>query len=211
VTPSGTETILCSFTGGADGGQPFAAPIFDASGNLYGTTHVGGGNAEGTVFEFSASGTEIVLHSFGSTLDDGLFPYAGLVFDKKGNLYGTTFLGGASGGGTVFAVTPSSKTEKILHAFSPIDGDGVEPYAGVVFDNAKVNLYGTTVTGGSLGNGTLYELSLPRTETILHGFGASGDGSLPYGNVILDSKGNMYGTTSIGGKYDLGTVYRVAP
>ena len=105
LTPSGVETVLYSFTGGADGGEPLAGPILDASGNLYGTTHIGGTNSEGTVFEVSASGNETVLHSFGST-GDGLFPDGGLVFDKKGNLYGTTSEGGSFGAGTVFAVTP---------------------------------------------------------------------------------------------------------
>ena len=93
-----------------------------------------------------------------------------------------------------------------------IKGDGVEPYAGVVFDSAKVNLYGTAPVGGSFGaDGTVYELSLSGTETILYSFGAPGDGSVPYGNVILDSKGSIYGTTSIGGKYNMGTVFRVVP
>jgi len=212
VSPSGTETVLYSFTGGADGGEPIAGPILDESRNLYGTTHVGGAHNEGTVFELSASGSLTVLYSFGGSTGDGLLPNAGVVLDKKGNLYGTTSLGGAAGVGTVYAMNPSSKTGKILHSFSAINGDGTEPYAGVVLDSAQANLYGATPLGGSFGVGTVYRLSLSGLkETVLHSFGATGDGSTPFGGVILDSKGNVYGTTSIGGKYNLGTVYRVVP
>jgi uncharacterized repeat protein (TIGR03803 family) len=98
VSPSGTETVLYSFTGGTDGGGPGAGLTFDGNGNLYGTTSAGGANNYGTIFELIPSGAETVLHSFNWT--DGAYPYAALVFDAGGNLYGTTFYGGAAGVGT---------------------------------------------------------------------------------------------------------------
>ena len=187
-----------------------AGPTLDASGNIYGTTDNGGDNNDGVVFELSTSGTLIVLHSFGAS-GDGVHPYAGVIFDKRGNLYGTTSLGGANGAGTVYAVNPKAKAEKILHDFDVTNGDGVEPYAGVVLDKAQANLYGTTPVGGAFAFGVVYRLALSTLkETILYNFGGP-DGSTPFGDVVLDPKGNIYGTTSVGGKNNFGTVFRVVP
>ena len=212
ITPTGTETVLYSFTGGADGGTPIAGPTVDPSGNIYGTTYGGGTHSEGTVFEVSASGTETVLHSFGAP-GDGLLPEAGVTFGKNGNLYGTTFGGGTGGAGTVYVVNVPTKTESILYNFDIVLNDGVEPYAGVTFDAAKTNLYGATTGGGAFGvGGTVYEVTPSgNNEVILHSFGATGDGSLAYGNVILNGSGVIYGTTFSGGKYGFGTIYRVIP
>ncbi len=179
---------------------------------VYGTTYAGGAHNDGTVFEFSASGTYIVLYSFGSFSGDGLFPNAGVIFDKRGNLFGTTSLGGTNGVGTVYAVNPSSGKEQILHNFSATNGDGVQPYAGVVFDSTQSHLYGTTPSGCAFDEGTVYQVSLPGLqEVVLYNFTGGADGSVPFGNVILDSKGSIYGTASQGGRFTFGTVWRLTP
>lgn len=208
VTPSGTESILYSFQGPPDGSEPIAGPILDKSGNLYGTTQGGGAKALGSVYEFSASGMETILHSF-SGPPDGEFPASGLVFDTKGNLWGTAELGGAHGNGAVFEVTPTTETELVFYSFNENKGDGTAPVAGVIFD-AKGNLYGTTASGSPLNEGIVYSLSPSAMETILHRF-AGEDGATPESVLIRDSAGHLYGTTSAGGKFSLGTIYRVTP
>ena len=142
------DNVLHSFQGGTDGSYPQAGLIFDASGNLYGTTFQGGIVGVGTVFELTPAGggtwTEKVLYSFNGT--DGNGPIGGLLFDAAGNLYGTTVGGGTYLAGTAFELTPAGGgtwTEKVLHSFGN-GTDGTSPYAGLIFDAAG-NLYGTTV------------------------------------------------------------------
>jgi uncharacterized repeat protein (TIGR03803 family) len=158
VTPTGSETVLYSFTG-TDGAIPLAGLIADASGNLYGTTSSGGANGGGTVFKLtptqSGPWTENVLYSF--NYSDGAIPYAGLIADASGNLYGTTESGGASNNGTVFQVTPTG-SETVLYSFS--SSDGADPDAGLIAD-ASGNLYGTTIFGGANDLGTVFKLALP--------------------------------------------------
>jgi uncharacterized repeat protein (TIGR03803 family) len=222
-----TETILHNFTynHGADGIYPYASLIFDAAGNLYGTTLNGGGgfctNSDGyrdgcgTVFELSPSTgggwTETILHEFGRA-KDGANPSGSLIFDASENLYGTTFHGGISGGGTVFELSPSggSWVETVLYNFNSSSSDGNEPAAGLVFDAAG-NLFGTTSTGGSeQAGGTVFELtSTPGrgwNESILTSFG-DGEGDRPSSSLIFDAAGNLYGTTYSGGVYGFGTVF----
>jgi len=150
-----TETVLYSFANSPDGANPrFVTPVLDTKGNLYGTTNYGGAYGYGTVFKLTPSGMETILHSFDLNGTDGAYPYASLVRDKKGNLYGTTTEGGADDiDGTVFELTPTKKGW---------------------------------------------------TETVLHSFGASGDGSQPYSALTLDKNGNLYGTTNVGGAYSGG-------
>jgi uncharacterized repeat protein (TIGR03803 family) len=131
--------------------------IMDAKGNFYGTTTRGGAQNGGTVFELTKAGKEKALYSFG-VYPDGAYPYAGLVMDAKGNLYGTTESGGDDMFyGTVFKVSKSSK-ETVLHSFGDDSGDGVYPYAGLVMDT-KGNLYGTASFYGSDGYGTVWKLT----------------------------------------------------
>lgn len=158
VSPSGEETILHSFTGGADGGLPNGV-ILDSAGNLYGTTFGGGsgsltGLQEGVVFQMSTTGDETVLYSF-TGLSDGGAPDAGVILDPKGNLYGTTFYGGALNGGVVYKLR-SAGQETVLYSFGT--PGGANPVAGVTRDAAS-NLYGTTLNYGAGDAGVLYELS----------------------------------------------------
>jgi uncharacterized repeat protein (TIGR03803 family) len=153
--------VVHNFGNGKDGVQPRAGLIFDASGNLYGTTLTGGADDGGTAFELSpktgGGWTETVLYSFGDTTNDGQAPYADLIFNG-GNLYGTTAAGGPSDGGTAFELvsTAGSWTETVLYSFS--DGDGGGPEGGVIFDTTG-NLYGTTTYGGTNDAGTVFEVT----------------------------------------------------
>ena len=156
--------------------------------------------------------TETVLYSFANSPDGANPRYVTPVLDTNGNLYGTTNYGGAYGFGTVFKLTPSG-TETILHNFDVNGTDGAYPVASLVL--YKGNLYGTTVEGGTDNiDGTVFKLTPTKkgwTETILHSFGAIGDGSQPYCALSLDTTGNLYGTTNVGGAYSYGTVFELTP
>jgi len=222
-----TETILHSFIdAGTDGWYPLAGLVIDSAGNLYGTTYNGGVNYyEGTVFELTPTAggewTETVIHSFDNNGTDGNNPFASLTLDSAGNLYGTTIFGGAennSGAGTVFELTPGTGgnwTETILRSFNGSTIGGRFPRAGVILD-ASGNLYGTTTEGGTAGFGTVFELT-PKagggfTEKLLHSFGANArDGKDSLGGLLMDSSGNLYGTTYEGGAYTYGAVFKIKP
>lgn len=214
--------VLYRFAGGAgDGGEPRAGLIFDGAGNLYGTTVRGGPNDHGSVFKLSpnpdGTWTESVIYFFqGGT--DGSFPEARLVFDAGGNLYGTTVHDGDptsyQGCGTVFKLSPNPDgtwTESVIHRFN--DQDGNSPYGRVIFDPAG-NLYGTTYFGGQTHSGTVFKLA-PNpdgtwTETVLHSF-LGKDGAEPMAGLAFDSSGNLLGTTGYGGKFLAGTVFELLP
>ena len=219
-----TKRDLYSFAGGTDGSGPAGGVIFDEAGNLYGVTSDGGSGGSGTVFELkpgkNGHWTKKILYSFTGG-SDGSSPDSILIFDKAGNLYGTTPSGGSAGNGTVFELTPGQSgrwKEKVLHAFQG-NTDGAQPLlAGVIFDGAG-NLYGTTELGGKYGIGTVFELSLEGgkwTETILHAFQGTPDGRNPAAGLVL-SGGNLYGTTYSGGNSacgvdnGCGTVFQLAP
>jgi uncharacterized repeat protein (TIGR03803 family) len=233
---SWTESVLHSFTNGADGGVPGAGLIFDGTGNLYGTTTQGGAFGWGTVFKLAPNSdgtwTETVLYSFCSLTNcpDGAYPIAGLVFDGAGNLYGTASYGGISGiFGTVFKLAPNSDgswTESVLYSFCSVTNcaDGEQPSGSesLVFDRAG-NLYGTTPEGGgggpncSGGCGTVYELTPNSdgswTESVLYRFAGLADGAFPYAGLIFDPAGNLYGATTGGGNHscDCGVVFKLTP
>jgi len=190
------ETVLHIF-GGPDGATPYGRLVSDGSGNLYGTTFAGGASGLGTVFKIDTGGAETVLHSFAGGAD-GANPYAGLVRDDSGNLYGTTEGGGSSGFGTVFKVDITS-TETVLHSFAGAPSDGADPKAGVILDDAG-NLYGVTFRGGSGGKGTVFKLDTTNTETVLYDFTGRADGGNPFGGLTRDQNGTLYGTTEMGGK-----------
>jgi uncharacterized repeat protein (TIGR03803 family) len=208
IAADGTETMLYSFTGGSDGGDPVGGLIADKKGNLYGTTSAGGTDNAGTVFKVAPDGTETVLYSFTGGSDGGA-PAAGLIADKAGNFYGTTPQGGANNWGTVFEFATDG-TETVLYSFTG-GHDGGYPLAGVIADKAG-NLYGTTENGGKGHVGTVFELATDGTESVLHAFSLrNNDGKYPSAGLVADKAGNLYGTTPAGGKYDDGAVFEVTP
>jgi uncharacterized repeat protein (TIGR03803 family) len=226
MSPSGsgwTKTVLYSFAG-SDGNGPLAGLVFDSQGNLYGTTGRGGSADKGVVFELSPTGQgawkQTVIHSFAGGTTDGAEPSADLIFDSAGNLYSTARNGGSgnckNGCGIVFELSPSSGgpwTETILHNFSG-NPDGTNPFGGLIFDKSG-NLWGTTQSGGSKNDGVIFELTLANgtwTESIAHEFrGWPKDGAKSYANLILNSKGNFFGTTIFGGANDPGVVFEYIP
>jgi uncharacterized repeat protein (TIGR03803 family) len=227
--------VLFSFNG-TNGQYPRSGLIFDAAGHLYGTTGYGGSSSSsgacssgvslkgcGTVFELKqrAGGrwAETVLHNFNFDGTDGYGPAGSLVFDTRGNLYGTTGQGGANGWGTVFELshaTGGSWTETLLHSFNNNGTDGFGPTGALIFD-ASGNLYGVTAGGGGASaRGTVFELTPAAggnwTETLLYSFQDNGaDGIIPTAGLIFDASGNLYGTTGNGGSLGFGTAFKLTP
>lgn len=209
-----TEQTLYNFTGAADGGNPLSSLVMDAAGNLYGTSFVGGAYGAGEVYELSPNGsggwTESVLYSFTGGADGANPYYSDVIFDKAGNLYGTTVGGGANNLGVVFELTPMGGAwfETVLHSFAG-GIDGQNPYSGLVLDPFG-NLYGTTNGGGAYGVGTVFEVkrgsSGQRTENVIHTFDVK-TGSNPVGALVFDSKGDLFGTTQGGGEFKAGVVF----
>jgi uncharacterized repeat protein (TIGR03803 family) len=238
---SWTESVLynfCSASNCSDGGYPAASVVLDSKGNLYGTAFYGGDpqcnedNGCGVVFKLAkkkdGSWTETVLHAFAG--EDGSFPYAAVIFDQAGNLYGTTSVGGTGGVcdfdgcGVVFELLPNadgSWTEKTLHQFTG-GKDGGEPFARLILDRLG-NLYGTTTTGGdphrgpctSYGCGVVFRFAPTSKgewrETVLHRF-LDFPGDNPYvSDLIFDGKGNLLGTTAGDGTKTSGSVFVLTP
>jgi uncharacterized repeat protein (TIGR03803 family) len=209
LAPDGTETVLHAFKGGKKDGADPNDLIMDKSGNLYGTTELGGGTGCsgegcGTVFKITPKGKESVLYAFCAQQNciDGAEPFARLLLDKVGNLYGTTVDGGSTGHGTVFELAPD-RTETVLYSFCPQGNcpDGANPYSALIMDKAA-NLYGTTTNGGSAGNGTVFKLAPGGTESVLYSFCTKtncDDGAYPISGLVADKAGNLYGTTQSGG------------
>ncbi len=223
LTPSGggwTESVIHSFSGD-DGMGPESGLIVDSAGNLYGTTSGGGANGAGAIYQLAPSGSgwnERVLYSFEGAADGGA-PFGALIFDRAGNLYGTTSTGGyGSGyGGTVFELSPSggSWTINVLYELSGLPGCGPE---GNVAVDATGHLYGITSCDGANLNGSVFKLTPAMgrwTYTSLHDFTGGSDGGYPLGGITLDAHGNVYGTTERGGEDCLpvgcGNVWEVTP
>ena len=229
-TEAQTFSVLYNFTGGADGFDPIGATV-GPSGVLYGTAQFGGSHGAGTVFKLSHVNSGWVfspLHEFTGG-GDGLMPSGGVTIGPNGALYGPTSFGGADGIGVVFELRPPPTAcgsalcywnETVLHSFTgPPDG-GVPVYVNLVFDRAG-DIYGTTFYGGVGGYGIVFELTPSGgayTENILHSFGFGVGGTYPNAGVVLDSVGNVYGTTTYGGTGTeclnmdyCGTVYQLVP
>jgi uncharacterized repeat protein (TIGR03803 family) len=215
------KELLHLFRGGNDGSNPYGTLVFDKSGNLYGTACGGGASGHGMVFKLSPDSngkwTERVLYSFQGGTSDGNCPLAGVIFDREGNLYGTTFEGGSTnceafgdGCGVVFELSPTEKEpwkETVLLMFQGTDGSNPDS-AG--------NLYGCAAPrdGNFLSRGVVFELSPGSRgwiEHVLHRFGTGYDGSGPGGTLILDAEGNIYGATVFGGTDGSGTVFKLSP
>jgi len=209
---AGNESVLYSFTGGADGGKPLGGLVEDSAGNLYGVASTGGASNQGVVYELDASGNQTVLHAFTGGLDGGA-PLAGLIEDSSGNLYGTASTGGVSNAGVVFKMTTQG-TETVLHSFAGPDGSG--PAARLLMDSAG-NLYGTTASGGASNAGAVFEINAAGNETVLYSFTGRADGKSPEAGLVEDSAGNLYGTTNLGGiepystSSGYGVVFKVGP
>jgi uncharacterized repeat protein (TIGR03803 family) len=222
ITPSGTETVVHTFTGGDDGAFPEARLIV-FNGTLYGTTLLGGGENSasayacakrydsetgfGTVFSITPSGQETIVHAFAGS-PDGAYPQAA-VLNVNGTLYGTTCGGGAGSGGgdgTAFTITPSGD-EHVIYSFQP--ATGAPPSHGRLLD-LNGTLYGTASGGGKYGFGAVFSLSTSGKEKLLHSFNGA-DGAYPHGGLTA-IKHTLYGTTAGGaGSYADGTVFSITP
>jgi uncharacterized repeat protein (TIGR03803 family) len=210
VDATGTETVLYSFTGGKDGANPHGSVLRDSAGNLYGTTAGGGAHKAGAVFKVNTTGAETVLYSFTRAGEHGKWPSAGLVRDSAGNLYGTTPNGGAYNAGVAFKLKTNGR-EKVLYSFTG-GADGGWPVAGLVRDSAG-NLYGTTLWGGAYDCGVVFKVDATGAETVLYTFTGGGDGGWVHAGLVRDSVGNLYGTTYYGGAaygdYGAGVVFKL--
>lgn len=225
MSPAQTETDIAYFSTSIT----YGGVTFDSAGNLYGVTYNGGnspncggvGSGCGSIFKLSPAGgkawTQTTIYNFQDHAD-GALPLAGLTFDSAGNLYGTNFgsytEGGPTHGGVAFELTRApgnSWTFAPLYTFDQTK-ETVPPSSPLTIDAAG-NLYGITYFGGRYSNGSVFELSKTGKawkETILHSFGGPGDGSLPYGPLVIDSEGNLYGTTSAGGSAGWGIAFELS-
>ncbi len=213
------ETILHTFAGGSDGCNPFAPPIIDSAGNLYGTTADGGGsNDAGVVYELVRSGqsySERILHTFSGP--DGAVPGAGLIADSSfTNLYGVTQVGGSGNSGTVFRLSNNGSgwTETVLYNFHN-SSDGQQPQSGLAMD-ASGNLFGSAGLGGNGGGGTVFELTPSGgsyTFRVIYSLQCNYPSCIgPYlGYLTLDPAGNVYGTTLNQGAHTFGSVFELTP
>lgn len=225
LTPSNgnwIQSVLYTFTGGSDGGQPSGGVIFDTAGNLYGTAQTGGAYRYGTVFQLTQldfGWMENTLYAF-QYGNDGAVPFAGLVFDQAGDLLGTTTFGGARYGGTVFELTPSSggwtyaqlyalpgQEVSLCGAFGPL-------YNATLTVDQAGNLYGTSACAGQYNWGSVFKLTFSNGAwqyTSLHDFSNFADGGYPQSNVVIDSNGNLFGTAAFGGSSGAGVIWEITP
>ena len=202
---NGNETLLYGFTGKSDGGRPLAGLTRDSAGNLYGTVSSGGADGYGGIFKLDTAGKETVLYSFTGG-SDGKNPNSPLLRDSSGNLYSTA-PGGAANDGVVFKVDPDGNLT-VLHSFAGTDG--CYPLGNLAMDTGG-NLYGATQEGGAYSDGTVYQLNTAGQLSVLYNFTGGSDGWEPRGGVILDSTGNLYGTTYGGGKNGTGVIFKITP
>jgi len=221
-----TLTTLYNFgSRPGDGENPQAGVVFDNAGNLYGTTALGGIGSDGTLFQLSppvnqgGPWTETIIRRLRDT-PDGASPEGRVVVNSKGGFFTTAYSGGATDQGAVLAAFPpvvpgGPWTEKVLYSFGSVLNDGLNPNSGVIA--SKHVLYGTTSNGGAKRRGTVFQLTPPAVpsdpwiETILHSFNAGGDAAFPLGELIIDSNGNLFGVTVLGGADNVGAVYEVSP
>ncbi len=206
-----TQQAIYTFTGAPDGSHPYNGVIFDNGGNLYGTTTGGGSSGNGMVFKLTPSGggwTETILYNFTGGSDGG-FPVSGLIFDGQGNLYGATASGGSGGGGTVFQLSPngSSWNFNLVYSFSGTAQCG--PWGSLNFDS-NGNLWGTTLCDGASGDGNVFELTGGTgAYSSIYDFTGGNDGAQPYARPVFDKSGNVYGTASLAGQHNAGTVWEI--
>jgi len=207
------EHTIYNFTGGDDGGNPPATVTRGPDGTLYGTTSMGGANGVGVVYQVSHASSawkQTVLYTFQGK-SDGQNPVGGVVIDRNGNLYGTTFDGGDNGGGTVYELSPSDTGWKFTTIYSFTGGYG-GPYNKLTLVNGS--LYGATEAEGKHGFGSVFKLARENGKwvfTDLHDFTGGGGGGACYGSVAVDSQGNVFGATNEGGKWNQGLIFEITP
>jgi uncharacterized repeat protein (TIGR03803 family) len=205
LSTSGAFTVLHTFSGGADGGNPRSGFVLGSDGNLYGTT-INGGKGSGTVFKMSTNGTLNTLYSFSGS--DGANPHTGLIQGKDGGLYGTTFAGGSKNSGTIFRISLNGVFSS--HYSFTGGNDGATPDANL-FQANDGNLYGTTIGGGSANYGTIFQIPTNGTSiTTLYSFTNGTDGSGPVAGLVQASDGLLYGSAEFGGNYSDGTLFRIS-
>ncbi len=232
-TTTWRESVLHTFQGIPDGSGPASGPLLDPAGNLYGTTSAGGAYGYGSVYQLTASGSgwsEVVLYSFTNGSDGGA-PASNLLVDRAGNIYGATQTGGTYGGGTVFRLWRSPvgawrlntiyqfRAATMVATSGPLsDGCTGQPFTGsnrtLTIDSAG-NLYGTTSADTVHPWGSIFKLSPVSATawfyTTLHDFSGTPDGAVPWGSLLLDGAGNLYGTTALGGTNNCGVVFKITP
>jgi uncharacterized repeat protein (TIGR03803 family) len=208
------ESVLHSFDGMGDGLQPQSGVVFDSQGNLYGTTVDGGAHGNGTAYELTPSGPGWGISKQYDIANEGNSPYAGVILDQLGNVYGATLFGGPGNGGSIFrlATSGSQWNSTIIGSFSPLGGEGVGAFSSLTMDSAG-NLYGTTGTDGAHGFGSVLKL-VPQNgswvQTTLYDFAGGSDGCNPSGGVTVAPDGHLYGTTQgCGAGY--GVVWEITP
>jgi uncharacterized repeat protein (TIGR03803 family) len=216
-----TEKVIYTFSStGADGISPSAGMTIAPNGTMYSTTPDGGAFSGGVIFSLTKTTKgwkQTVIHSINFP-NEGGFPYEGLMMDTAGNLFGVAPSGGAVGAGVVYRLSPTKKgwVDTVLYSFTGQNGDGSGLYWIDLISDSAGNIYGATSFGGTNGTGTVWELVYSKTkktysEDILYEFGAggSGDGNNPYGGLVMDTKGNLYGTALNGGASNLGAFYKL--
>lgn len=209
-----TESVIYNFAGGSDGANPPAGVTLDSHGNLYGTSSFGGANGVGAVYELSPSGSgwkETILYNF-QGLSDGQNPVGGVIVDKAGDLFGTTFDGGINGGGTVYQLSRSSGSWTLTTLYSFSGGFG-GPYNKLTL-SPQGTIYGFTNGDGANGLGSVFKLTKTNgvvTFTDLYDFVGGSDGASPYGSVAVDHDGNVFGTAVVGGSNNQGVVFEITP
>jgi uncharacterized repeat protein (TIGR03803 family) len=223
LTTLGDFTVVHHFTGSPDGLLPYGGITLDARGNLVGATYAGGTRGKGTVYEVTTTGTETELYNFPfpgppsvphPIPPHGAGPGQNLVLDAQGNIYGTTNIGSFNPPaclkcGAVCELTATG-TEKLLYGFAGSPNDGEAP--GDLAIDPQGNLYGITQLGGASNGGIVFKLTQSGQETVLHSFsGSPNDGYGPFGRLLLDAHGNLYGSTTQGGTYGTGTIFKLTP
>jgi uncharacterized repeat protein (TIGR03803 family) len=210
MTPSGTVDVVYSFTGGLDGNEPVSSLTQGADSNFYGLTTAGGAYNYGGIFQMTSDGALTNLYSFtGGT--DGYNPYGALVQGTDGDFYGVTrrdAIQGLQFDGTIFKVTTNGALTT-LYALNPLyNGDGEYPFAGLL-QAADGNFYGTTLYTESNMNGTVFRITPDGVFATLAAFNGSDDGAEPKAAMVQDADGNFYGTTTAGGPYGKGSIFRL--
>lgn len=210
------ERVIHPFNGASEGGVgSLGRLLMDRAGNLYGVTEIGGAHSAGTVYKMSRSGKKwqlTTLYAFKGSPDCGS-PYGGLIADRRGNLYGTTYYGGANGVGCIFELArkKSGYHERVLYSFTG-GNDGSSPTSTLLL-SGRGTLYGTTsMGGGSCDCGTVFKLNIKGgAESVLHGFSGGRDGAYPYYGLLSDGSGHLLGTTVAGGISNQGVVFEITP